>query len=415
MTDQHYTHTCQVCKTEFPATLNKDGTPRKTKRSFCSAECIATDNRARALSYYHQNKPGDGRHGGACRHCGNDLTSTRKRTYCSVECRTAYNTHKARSAVKPPCAVQGCDSRASGRGLCSKHYRWFMTHGSTEKPPRKARKLKRVTKPCGWCGKEMLLKPGMVDKRKACSVTCANHIRSRAAGYEYRLKTIVCEGCHQQVERTVRTYRDSGRYCSRACAFAVKSRVSAERAALRRIGDRRRASARALYETLVAPEAEALRRIRQNIKARLNECIVCGDRHVKRRPYMTRCSTECEQAYEDAKAQRRRDTARAWKKTPKGRAIRSAGKAARRSNINRTKVEKIDPIAVFENANWICHICGGKTLKSKRGTYHDRAPELEHIVALANGGTHTWSNVACACRKCNIEKGAKDYGQMGLL
>src|SRR5690554_2045574 len=39
MTDKHYTHTCQVCKTEFPATLNKDGTPRSRKYLACSQAC----------------------------------------------------------------------------------------------------------------------------------------------------------------------------------------------------------------------------------------------------------------------------------------------------------------------------------------------------------------------------------------
>lgn len=69
---------------------------------------------------------------------------------------------------------------------------------------------------------------------------------------------------------------------------------------------------------------------------------------------------------------------------------------------------------VFDRDGWKCHICGTKTPKKNRGTYKDDAPELEHIISLADGGSHTWGNVACACRKCNISKGARSYGQLGF-
>jgi hypothetical protein len=75
----------------------------------------------------------------------------------------------------------------------------------------------------------------------------------------------------------------------------------------------------------------------------------------------------------------------------------------------------IDPVAVFARDDWRCGICGRKTLKAKRGTIHPRAPELDHIVALANGGSHTWANVQCSCRECNGRKGASDFGQLLLF
>ena len=52
-----------------------------------------------------------------------------------------------------------------------------------------------------------------------------------------------------------------------------------------------------------------------------------------------------------------------------------------------------------------CH----SNLRALRGTHKDRAPEVEHIVSLADGGHHTWNNVACACRRCNIKKGAGSH------
>lgn len=88
--------------------------------------------------------------------------------------------------------------------------------------------------------------------------------------------------------------------------------------------------------------------------------------------------------------------------------------ARRRARMLSTGADTIDPIKVFERDKWRCHLCGNRTPRRLRGTLESRAPELEHIVSLADGGTHTWGNVACSCRKCNQEKGAESRGQLGF-
>lgn len=87
----------------------------------------------------------------------------------------------------------------------------------------------------------------------------------------------------------------------------------------------------------------------------------------------------------------------------------------RRAVAKGVEAERIDFVKVFQRDGWRCGICGCKTMKAKRGTTHERAPELDHIVAIANGGPHTWDNVQCACRACNSRKGATDYGQIPLF
>lgn len=77
--------------------------------------------------------------------------------------------------------------------------------------------------------------------------------------------------------------------------------------------------------------------------------------------------------------------------------------------------ERFDPVEVFERDGWRCHMCGANTPKVLRGTHHDSAPELDHIVTIFEGGEHSRRNTACSCRKCNIAKGAKSYGQLRLL
>jgi 5-methylcytosine-specific restriction endonuclease McrA len=93
---------------------------------------------------------------------------------------------------------------------------------------------------------------------------------------------------------------------------------------------------------------------------------------------------------------------------------RKNAKAKRRAVERGARAERIDVLKVFDRDRWRCHICGIKTMKSKRGTCHPKAPELDHIVTLADGGSHTWGNVACACRSCNQAKGARSFGQLGL-
>lgn len=80
-------------------------------------------------------------------------------------------------------------------------------------------------------------------------------------------------------------------------------------------------------------------------------------------------------------------------------------KAARRARMRSLPRETVDPLVVFRRDDWHCHICGATTPMALRGTHHDRAPELDHIVPLSAGGAHTYANTACSCRACNHAKG----------
>lgn len=77
--------------------------------------------------------------------------------------------------------------------------------------------------------------------------------------------------------------------------------------------------------------------------------------------------------------------------------------------------ESIKSIKVLERDGWKCHLCGIATPKKLRGTFEPNAPELDHIVTIAEGGAHTYSNVACACRSCNLKKGGKSLGQLKIF
>jgi 5-methylcytosine-specific restriction protein A len=55
------------------------------------------------------------------------------------------------------------------------------------------------------------------------------------------------------------------------------------------------------------------------------------------------------------------------------------------------------------NAHPLCVIC----LKQGRLS---RAVELDHIIALVNGGTNADSNYQCLCKACHQDKTARDLG-----
>lgn len=90
-------------------------------------------------------------------------------------------------------------------------------------------------------------------------------------------------------------------------------------------------------------------------------------------------------------------------------------KAKRRAIIKGVNAESVKPFVVFDRDRWHCKLCGCKTPKSKRGTYDDDAPELDHIVPISKGGQHTYLNTQCACRKCNQIKSDRPLGQMLLI
>jgi hypothetical protein len=69
---------------------------------------------------------------------------------------------------------------------------------------------------------------------------------------------------------------------------------------------------------------------------------------------------------------------------------------------------------VFRRDRWRCQLCGRSTPQRLKGTTDPAAPELDHILPFAAGGSHTWDNVQCACRACNCAKADKPLGQLRL-
>lgn len=65
---------------------------------------------------------------------------------------------------------------------------------------------------------------------------------------------------------------------------------------------------------------------------------------------------------------------------------------------NAGRVEKIDRDYIISRDGGRCHICGKKPPRSEI--------ELDHLVPIAKGGTHTADNLSVACRHCNRSRNA---------
>ena len=94
---------------------------------------------------------------------------------------------------------------------------------------------------------------------------------------------------------------------------------------------------------------------------------------------------------------------------------RRASKSRRRARKRGAYSEPYSRHQIFERDRWRCHICRRKTSRTKV-VPHPRAPVIDHLVPLAEGGDDTAANVATACFLCNSTK--RDAGggeQLALI
>lgn len=68
--------------------------------------------------------------------------------------------------------------------------------------------------------------------------------------------------------------------------------------------------------------------------------------------------------------------------------------------------DDIDPVALFERDNWLCHLCE-EPIQPHRRCPDPLAATIDHVVPLSLGGRHTWDNVKAAHAFCNFRKSNK--------
>lgn len=257
-----------------------------------------------------------------------------------------------RDYVRLSCRMEACDGEHKAQGYCLRHYRQWQRGG-----------VKQDATNCAHCGEPFA--PSM-----AGAMYCSKRCKHQA----WIARNPDRHGEHRQTSGRKVSAFFAG-HCSE-CGEAFTARRARKYCCSKCEG-------RARYVSL-APE--------------MRTCPVCSREFVPADAASMQsrhCSPECVQ-----QAKKR---------------LHRIGKSRRRARMRGVHAESVDPIKVFERDRWKCKLCGVKTPRAKRGTYEPDAPELDHILPLAQGGEHTYRNVQCACRSCNGAKGGKPLGQLLLI
>ena len=242
---------------------------------------------------------------------------------------------------------------------------------------------------------------------------------NRRTGENKRRPLYTCQHCGKEYWAKA---HDRDKYCGRPCSFAAKAiRASVER-----------------------PIREA-----ERIAARRKACVICGEGFNPKRTDETYCSRECR--LEVGRRKAREAGLSQWE--PRAVVCKECGasfqtaykqghyrltfcspqcgkrlhrREARRKNGNQDTPRRrarqlgveyvpVKATTIFVRDGWRCRLCGRKTPSTLRGTIAPNAPELDHIIPWACGGSHTPNNLQCLCRACNLKKGAVGGGQMVLV
>lgn len=104
--------------------------------------------------------------------------------------------------------------------------------------------------------------------------------------------------------------------------------------------------------------------------------------------------------WRNADPEHARKTYRTWRnETGKGAAYSSA----QRARVRDAFVEDVDPLVVFDRDKYVCQRCG---TQCQRSSYPARDyATVDHVIALTNGGEHSYSNTQTLCFSCNAAKG----------
>jgi hypothetical protein len=211
-----------------------------------------------------------------------------------------------------------------------------------------------------------------------------------------------CEHCGQPFFRLPHR-AESGRFCSRECAFE-----SAKAEAAKRTEAKRRSKPRPWFIAVCETCGEPLRS-RSPVAKR---CLACAESH---RYYVPRSETN------DWVDKRCKECGEAFSLNMHlNREFCSGGCAQRyhkRNRRHRKRAHYVEPVSLLEigdRDHWRCQLCG-KAVARKQAAPRPRSPSLDHIVPIACGGTHEASNIQLAHFICNSRKGARAVNEQLLL
>ena len=110
-------------------------------------------------------------------------------------------------------------------------------------------------------------------------------------------------------------------------------------------------------------------------------------------------------SYKAKNLEKTRASAAAYFATPRGKAASRAVSQVRRARKRVTMIQHIKLEELIEACGLECYICKIKTdPNAPRNTAFKC--EMEHVIPLSRGGSHTLENLRISCAQCNRVKGA---------
>jgi hypothetical protein len=88
-------------------------------------------------------------------------------------------------------------------------------------------------------------------------------------------------------------------------------------------------------------------------------------------------------------------------------AMHAARLATRHRHALRRKLTAVTRLRVFQRDGFRCVLCGNSPATDRRVRLH-----IDHIRALARGGSNDLNNLQTLCQQCNIGKGARTLRRM---
>jgi 5-methylcytosine-specific restriction endonuclease McrA len=265
---------------------------------------------------------------------------------------------------------------------------------------------------CEVCGIQYQRRVCVGEASRYCSVKCKGKAQTQRSLDSHPHYT--CQHCGNRFFDI--RHPSEKTFCSRECSFAFKASKCK--------GCGKRLAPKAMSEWCVDCKERVCPICGKMFSGRIGK-LTCSDEcrlqygkqdarryYAARKPLKQRICKECGQTFVPEYGDKRRGfCSDACSHRHNGR----IGKTFRRARLHTDDAEAVNPMAVFARDKWRCHLCGARTPRKLRGTYDDRAPELDHITPLARGGAHTYVNTACACRRCNQEKGDSMVGQLRMI
>lgn len=219
---------------------------------------------------------------------------------------------------------------------------------------------------CDECGKPFAR--GAQASKRYCSPSCSRRANKRAWKPERVL--MACAWCDKPIMRSVRA--DCPRsFCGKACQMSYAVCVTRGKS----------------FSEWKPPKPKLIESAPRLARFTAGYCRRCGDSFIldrqRHHSFAFYCSPQCGKA---------------------------DGRTRRRARKRDAYVADVWRPRIFKRDGYRCQICG-KRLAMSKSVPHPKAPTIDHIIPLSEGGTHEPSNCQAAHFMCNAMKSGSAAAQ----